>query len=175
MKGFQMKKVFFLKNVQKSLRLIMMLILLLGILGSHGAGVAHAAGSILYVQPSGLTSGTCNSWANSCGLQYALGLATATDKIWVALGTYYPTTGTDRTVSFTLKNGVGLYGGFDGTETLLTERDPITNVTILSGDIGTTSNINDNSYHVVTSSDRDNSAVLDGFTITNGNANGTAP
>ncbi len=44
--------------------------------------------------------------------------------------------GTDRTISFELKNGVAIYGGFAGTETLRTQRNPATNVTVLSGDIG---------------------------------------
>jgi hypothetical protein len=63
-----------------------------------------------------------------------------------------------------------VYGGFNGTESMLTERDPVTNVTILSGDIGVTDDISDNSYHVVTGGGTDSSAVLDGFTVTAGNA-----
>ena len=48
-------------------------------------------------------------------------------------------------ISFAMKNGVAVYGGFDGTETMRSERDPVVNVTILSGDIGTPSVSNDNS------------------------------
>ena len=44
-------------------------------------------------------------------------------------------------------------------------------MTILSGDIGTVDDNSDNSYHVVTGSDTDITALLDGFTITAGNAN----
>ena len=67
-----------------------------------------------------------------------------------------------------------IYGGFSGTETLLNQRDPASNVTTLSGDIGVLANVTDNSYHVVTSSGTNNSAILDGFTITGGNANGSS-
>ena len=35
-----------------------------------------------------------------------------------------------------MKNGVGIYGGFLGTETLRSQRNPASNVTVLSGDIG---------------------------------------
>ena len=74
-----------------------------------------------------------------CLLQLATIIAGATsgDQVWVAAGTYYPTTGASRTVAFTLKCGVAVYGGFNGTELTLGARNWTTNVTILSGDIGT--------------------------------------
>ena len=74
--------------------------------------------------------------------------------------------------TFQLKNRVTLYGGYPtggGT------RNPAANVTTLSGDIGTVGDNSDNSYHVVTGSGTDNTAVLDGFTITGGNASGGDP
>jgi len=46
---------------------------------------------------------------------------------------------------------------------------------VLSGDIGILDDTSDNSYHVVTGSGVDQTAVLDGFTITLGNANGSVP
>ena len=142
---------------------------------------ARAAG-ILYVTPSG--AGNCASWAAACGLQTALTTAVSGDEIWVATGTYKPTTNTDRTVSFVLKNGVAVYGGFAGAETVRTQRNPTTNVTILSGDIDnndsqtpiitnltTVTGNATNSYSVVIGSGTNNTAILDGFTITGGNAN----
>ena len=54
-------------------------------------------------------------------------------------------------------------------------RDPNIYQTILSGDIGVVDNNSDNSYHVVTGSDTNSTAILDGFTITAGNANGSFP
>ena len=62
-------------------------------------------------------------------------------------------------------------GGFAGNESSFDKRDPATNVTILSGDIGVGGDNSDNSYHVVCSLSP--LVVLDGFTITGGNANGT--
>ena len=121
------------------------------------------------------------SWANACTLQTALTSAVSGDEIWVAAGTYKPTTGTDRSATFQLKNGVAIYGGFAGTETARDQRNPVANLTILSGDIDnndsqtpiitdltTVTGNTTNSYHVVTGA---TGATLDGFTITAGNAN----
>ncbi len=98
-------------------------------------------------------------------LQDALDAAIPWDTIWVAGGTYYPTTGTDQSVSFELPDSVAVYGGFAGTESSLDERNYSTNTTILSGDIGTISTITDNTRHVVRGADH---GRLDGFTVTLG-------
>ncbi len=120
----------------------------------------------LYVKPVASGTGNCQSWDNACTLQTALTGAVSGNEIWAAAGTYKPTTGTDRSATFQLKNGVALYGGFAGTETERTQRNPAVNVTTLSGGIGT-DDVSDNSFHVVTGA---TGATLDGFTITAGNA-----
>jgi len=108
-------------------------------------------------------------------LQEALPLSAPGDEIWVEKGTYKPTSGADRTATFQLKTGVTLYGGFTGSETALGDRNWAANPTILSGDIGTQGNQSDNSHHVVTAVGTLNTAILDGFVITGGNANGPGP
>jgi hypothetical protein len=68
---------------------------------------------------------------------------------------------------------VAVYGGFDGTEDLLEQRDWVNNVTVLSGDLhqnDDTGVSTDNSYHVVTAQLVEKAAKLDGFTITGGSA-----
>jgi hypothetical protein len=56
------------------------------------------------------------SWADAfVDLQDALAIAIPGDEIWVAEGTYKPTTGTDLLATFQLSSGVALYGGFAGT------------------------------------------------------------
>jgi len=92
-------------------------------------------------------------------------------EVWVAAGTYEPTTSADRTISFELIADVALYGGFDGTETARDQRNIAANVTVLSGEIGSPSDGTDNSYHVVKGATR---ATLDGFTISGGFASGTS-
>ena len=91
------------------------------------------------------------------------------------MGTYYPTSDSDRTISFQIKDGMEVYGGFLGTETLISQRDWETNITILSGDIGILEDSSDNSYAVIFGSNTaDTTAILDGFTITKGNSNSGA-
>lgn len=93
------------------------------------------------------------------------------DEIWVAQGTYHADLGEDlRQLSFRLRNGLGIYGGFVGNETLRSQRDPVAHPTILSGDIGVGGDDSDNSMHVVVAEDVNNTAILDGFTIRDGNA-----
>ena len=110
-------------------------------------------------------------------LEEAQGDPTIT-QIWVAQGTYYPDDGLDdppanpREATFQLLDGVGIYGGFVGNEVLRSERDPETNITILSGDIGVPGDNTDNVYTVVEADGVGASTALNGFTVTLGMANG---
>lgn len=123
----------------------------------------------IYVDTAATGANDGSSWTDAfTDLQDALAVATSGDDIWVAAGTYKPTQTNDRLATFQLKNGVGLYGGFAGTESLYDERDLMANTTTLSGEIGTFL-VLDNSYHVVTASGTDATAVIDGLTISDGN------
>ena len=142
--------------------------------------VSAACGGTVYVdKDSAAPSPTGCTWALAFPtLQDALTLGTLVsgDQIWVADGTYYPDQGAGqtnnaRTSTFTLVNGVRIYGGFNGTEGSLAARNPAVNVTILSGDIdGAAGNAN-NAYHVISGFNLSNATVLDGFTIRDGNDN----
>ena len=154
----------------------------------------QAAGPICYVDADATGAATGSNWTDAyTTVQDALADAACTE-IWVAEGVYYPDEGAGQTndvmtSTFVLTNGVALYGGFEGTETQRDQRDPATNITVLSGDIDQndttdpngvvtdTANITGtNAYHVVTGSGTDSTAVLDGFTVTAGQANnGTYP
>jgi parallel beta-helix repeat protein len=112
------------------------------------------------------------SWATAYGnLQTALAASTAGGSIWVAKGTYKTTATTTRTIYFNIPSDVKVYGGFVGTETMLSQRNARTNVTILSGEIGNVNTPNDNSYHVVNLDGSGSNTLVDGFTITGGFAN----
>jgi len=140
-------------------------------MGAYEHQTAVSTG-IWHVNAATSTPGSGISWDCSMkDLQQALAVAAAGDKIWVAAGTYKPTTGTDRAISFVMKNGVDILGGFPTSgDPDLSDRDWAANPTILSGDIGTMGDNSDNSYHVISNYENglDNSAVLDGFTITGG-------
>lgn len=107
-----------------------------------------------------------NSWATAFR-SVQQGIDAAEDAgggdVWVAEGTYYIFETDSTTIQ--LKIGVNLYGGFTGTETALEERNWETNLTSLDGHApgDTTLQV----QHVVTGAD---SAIIDGFTITGGNA-----
>jgi hypothetical protein len=135
----------------------------------------HAISQTIYVTTTGAGIKDGSSWGNAFDgtqLQSNLSSASSGTSFWVAAGTYYPTTSTTRSISFSIPSGVNIYGGFAGTETLLTQRNSTTNATVLSGDIGTLNTTSDNSYHVVIFNSITSASTLDGFTITKGNANG---
>ncbi|CCH01116.1 hypothetical protein FAES_3107 [Fibrella aestuarina BUZ 2] len=132
--------------------------------------------SRLYIKPGGTGNGS--SWNTALSdLQVGINASCPNGQVWVAAGTYRPTSGHDRTASFSLRNQVSLLGGFVGTETLLSQRPPVNPVnaqpssSTLSGEIGDPNSLTDNSYNVVRNNTDwlDNTAVLDGFVITSGN------
>jgi predicted outer membrane repeat protein len=130
--------------------------------------------TIRYVTQMGTGNGS--SWADASGnLQAMINVSASDDQVWVAAGTYKPTTGTDRTISFAMKGGVTIYGGFVGTEANVSQRPTISlttpSSTTLSGDIGAVGDRTDNSFHVIKNpAGLTSTAVLDGFVITGGNA-----
>ncbi|MGQ1948078.1 choice-of-anchor Q domain-containing protein [Geofilum sp. OHC36d9] len=127
----------------------------------------------LYVK-SGAT-GTGSSWSDPISLKDAMDVAVFGDQIWVATGIYKPTDDTDRFVSFGLRDGIKLYGGFVGNETSLDQRNFLSNLTIFSGNIGETSTSDDNSYRVfkIEGTAQDpitNNTCIDGIIIEDGYA-----
>jgi hypothetical protein len=159
-------------------------------------GLAASAAGPIYVDTDAIGGNDGGSWPNAyTELQSALDVAGPGDEIWVAEGVYKPDydpgggvhTG-HITASFALTSGVALYGGFDPSSGANTfpERNWDAFPTVLSGDLAgddtttahnvitTTAHISgSNACHVVTASGVDNTAILDGFTITGGSAEGS--
>ncbi|MEX0723464.1 MAG: FG-GAP-like repeat-containing protein [Gracilimonas sp.] len=139
--------------------------------------------SIIYVDADAGGANDGTSWTDAFdNLQDALDGADGSDEIWIAQGTYYPDEGSDRSASFTVtgaQDGLNIYGGFENGDADLEDRNPGDHPVILSGDIGTTSDDSDNSYHVLVIDGTSggtitNDTVLDGVTVTAGNGNGSS-
>ncbi|MCH7849658.1 MAG: right-handed parallel beta-helix repeat-containing protein, partial [Planctomycetes bacterium] len=151
------------------------------------SSAAHGGG-VLFVDDDASPGGDGASWNTAYRfLQDALTDASGggTSEVRVAQGIYKPDrdeanpdgTG-DREASFHLLNGVALMGGYAG----IGAKDPDARdielfETILSGDLlGDDEpdfvNNAENTYHVTMGSDTDDTAFLEGFTMTAGNANG---
>jgi len=161
---------------------------LLAIVSTAGAG-------IIYVDADAAPGGDGQTWGTAYKyLQDGLGASVSGVQIWVADGIYKPDisdankvmdrtgnpTGTgDRFATFELKNGVAIKGGYAGfSEPDPNARDIEVYETVLNGDLlgndgqGFANNY-ENSYHIITGSGTNDTAVLDGFIITAGNANGS--
>lgn len=107
----------------------------------------------------GMTDG--RSWENAIRHpQDAMDIIDTGDQVWVADGTYLRKSPSDDVV-LSIVEDVEVYGGFDGTEITLSQRDFESHPVILDGE--------NQASHVVDMSNADNS-ILDGFTITRGYA-----
>ena len=130
-----------------------------------------------YVTLTGAGAMNGSTWLNaypSASLQIAINASGTGDEVWVATGIYYTTTGTNRNISFNMKNGVSIYGSFSGTETLLSQRALAAGLTsTLSAEIGVAGN-SDNSYHTISNTLLNNTAIIDGFIIRDANDNRAA-
>jgi hypothetical protein len=146
---------------------------------------------VVYVRSGG--SGDGSSWNHATGdLQAAIESAALWSRytvgaaeVWLAAGTYRPAGWPngwyeERNRHFSLRNGVAVLGGFPADATdgrsdcdETADRNPAANPTILSGDNGTVGDTSDNCFHVLFHPEEtflDQSAGIDGVTITGGNA-----
>jgi len=144
-----------------------------------------ASGKIIYVDANAPGADDGTNWENAYNfLQDALADANLAEKpveIWVAHGFYTPDSNSavpngtgDRGATFQLINGVALMGGYAGFgEAEPNDRNIESYETVLSGDLNNDDDWGlwvENSYHVVSASGADATAIIDGFTITRGYA-----
>jgi hypothetical protein len=134
-------------------------------LGTLTAGLSSSfnivAPAIIYVDQHATGSNNGQTPANAFTLlQSALAVAVPGDTIEVAQGDYSP--GGGPTGTFQLLDGVTIQGGFQPG--VFGSSNPAAYPTLLDG---MTSD-----YHVVTASGTNSTAVLDGFTVTGGDASG---
>ncbi len=154
-----------------------LVLVLTGVLLSSPAAKA----ATVYAKSAATGTGDGSSWANAADLATALLIAQTGDDVWLMEGIHLPTndvTGTaspadPRTVTFSVKSGVRLYGGFDAASnaaTVFTDRNPIVNPTVLEGNIGDPSIDTDNAYHVVTVSALLAATRIEGIIVEDGRA-----
>ncbi|GAB3946495.1 hypothetical protein GCM10028805_17110 [Spirosoma harenae] len=138
----------------------------------------------VYVTQTGAGSQNGSSWSNAyagTALQTAINQAATCvgiGSVWVAAGTYKPTTTNDRDATYTMRPNVAIYGGFVGNETALSQRPAISitapSSTTLSADIANNTNVS--AYNLFRNGNNlTNSAVLDGFVLAYALANNTGP
>jgi hypothetical protein len=126
---------------------------------------SSAAAGIIYVKWNSPGSGDPpvydgKSWDTAFHkVQDGINASISGDDIWVAGDKDHP-----YVIRIALKKGVGLYGGFAGTEISRAARNWKTNVTILDGDGG--------GMVVVSGDAATATTVIDGFTIRNGTTAG---
>lgn len=133
------------------------------------------------VDQSAIGDGTGRNWANAItSFEDALRFH-QNKQIWLRGGQTFARNTTDRNSSFIINvDGAEIYGGFNGTENMLSERTLMaSNHSVVTGDLNGNDNtiiafgnpaFNDNLYHVIQV--QSNNVVLDGITISGGNANG---
>lgn len=161
----------------------------LGLAFAAAFSAQPANAAIRYVKAGATGANTGANWTDAHPeLQSALAAAVVGDEIWVGSGQYTPdfnvNTGQhtgSRTMTFQLKSGVALYGGFRGlpgdegvNDDATRPPDPSPqNIDPTDSRLSGTISINNSQYslHVVTGSGTDATAVLDRFVISDGNAN----
>ena len=118
-------------------------------------GIGDACEAVWYVDDQVVSSGDGTSWGEAFKtIQGAIDVAEEGNYIWVKEGTY------TLTSKITVSKAVSIYGGFNGTETERDQRDWENNETIIDGGdfVGC--------FYITAH------AVIDGFTIRNGWADG---
>lgn len=160
------------------------------IVDAHYTLVAHFMQTRIFVDDDAQGNNDGSTWEDAyTSLQDALAHAKARNEVCVAQGRYTPDQGQlhsrgDYTVSFTIPSGVLLKGGFAGVgHPQPDQRDIELYETILSGDLNSDDDPVrdvhdlydeflrlDNSFHIVTAQDADDTTLLEGFTITGGNS-----
>ncbi|MHC5310514.1 MBG domain-containing protein [Myroides sp. LJL116] len=143
----------------------------------------------VYVKPD--ASGNGSSWDKAANLADALKFLegkTSEYEIWVAKGTHKPYfdvrgfgSNGGQYASFTVTGNMHIYGGFNGDETELDQRDSYNNVTILSGDFNDTTTVTGTEKNMKIQGNTNNALrvlnlfvqdeiLIDGVTIFGGNA-----
>ncbi len=122
------------------------------------------AGTVWHVSSSAAVGGDGTSWGSAFrDVQSGIDASIAGDEVWVRQGMYQPssTAAGSESAGILLRDGVAIYGGFDGSETVRGQRDSAAHVTTLSG-------ASISVLHVIEAQGVGQSTLVDGFTIRDG-------
>ena len=121
--------------------------------------VSASPSNVLYVNSSVANEGNGASWGTAFkSISAALNVASKGTQVWVASGNYKAVGGGNQESVHSMKPGVVLLGGFNGSENSSDHRNPQTNMTIISPMEGLPAFRNEGSSGVM-----DQSTVIDGF------------
>ena len=135
--------------------------------------------SQVFVNQNATGNNDGTSWSDAfSNLQDAINNAPTGSQLWIATGNYTPSLSSQPDSNFfSIDNTLELYGGFAGTETMLSQRDWTTNITTLNGDVNGDDvefNFNlfrtDNAIHVMVIGSTASGTIIDGLTIKGGDA-----
>lgn len=135
----------------------------------------------IYVNDNATGGNTGFDWTNAfTSLETALSASYNGSEIWVAEGVYKPTMNNRNSTFLITRDDIKLFGGFNGTETNVNERDLTSNESILSGDLNgddtgvsfTGNGRAENVYHVLTIGG--NRLIIDGIVVEGGQADAEA-
>lgn len=140
--------------------------------------LSFSAFSQVYVDIDAIGSADGSSWANAfTDLESAIAITEEGGEIWIAEGTYpCPSTETTNNVYFTIDVNMGIFGGFNGTESSIEDRDVELYKVILDADQNDDdvegegqTNRDDNNRHVMFIAETvTNNTVIDGITFKGG-------
>ncbi len=128
-----------------------------------------AVDGVVYVDQNAIGYNSGTSWDNAFtdlnqALLYVNETAYNYDTIWVAKGAYAPMSYCNlKEDTFKLKSGVKVYGGFNGIETTLSDRNIVDNKTILTSNVYNVEDTETYTNNVVTITGT--GAVWDGFLV----------
>ena len=132
----------------------------------------------LYVDQNAMGSNDGTDWTNAfTSLQEAITVSNTCpdiEEIWVHEGVYPTSEINEREHAFSFERGIKILGGFDGSEMSPVDRDLVSNVSYLDGNIGSFTDSLDNAYHILLTKSPTDTVKLDGFHIVNGLSNGTS-
>ncbi|MGB0424939.1 MAG: choice-of-anchor Q domain-containing protein, partial [Flavobacteriales bacterium] len=121
---------------------------------------------VVYVDHEATGNNDGSSWENAfTDLQDGIALVGTNESIWIAEGTYHPSSTNDPSERFLIPDASNVHGGFAGNEFLLDQREYGNNKTVLSAEIGDPNDQTDNSTYLIALSNGNIGIALDRVTI----------